>query len=84
QFKKHKPQNVILVAFNGEEYGFLVSKEFVNEHSSKIKQAIIFEMVGYYSKEPGSQTMPIGFPPIDVGDFLAIVGNRDSKNLGKN
>lgn len=82
QLKLIKPKNVILAAFNGEEYGFLGSKDFVKNH--KVKQAIIFEMVGYYSKDSGSQTMPVGFPPIDVGDFLAIIGNRHSERVGNN
>lgn len=81
QLKEHKPKNVILVAFNGEEYGMIGSKDFAANH--QVSKAVVLEMVGYYSSDPGSQTMPIGFPKIDCGDFLSIIGNHKSKNVGK-
>jgi len=83
QLKKHKPKNIILIAFNGEEHGFLGSKDFVASSNFDIKEAIILEMVGYYTNSPNSQTMPNGFPEISIGDFLAIVGNNGSKKIGK-
>ena len=81
QLKDHKPKNVVLVAFNGEEYGMIGSKDFAAHH--QVSKAVILEMVGYYSTEPGSQTMPAGFPKVDRGDFLSIVGNHNSEKIGK-
>jgi Zn-dependent M28 family amino/carboxypeptidase len=81
QLKEHKPKNVILVAFNGEEYGMIGSKDFASNH--RVSKAVVLEMVGYYSSDPGSQTMPAGFPKIDCGDFLSIIGNHQSENVGK-
>lgn len=81
QLKEHKPKNVVIASFNGEEYGMLGSKDFAERH--RVRKAVILEMVGYYSTESGSQSMPDGFPEIDCGDFLTIIGNHKSEDLGK-
>ncbi len=75
-----KPQNLFLVAFNGEEEGLLGSTEFVERN--RPLSGVILEMVGYFTQEPNTQTMPAGLPKFDVGDFLGIVGNRYSEGLG--
>lgn len=77
-----KRPNVALVFFNGEEHGLLGSYDFVDRHP-EVSQAIILEMVGYFTDRPNSQTLPEGLPKFDVGDFLAIVNNRYSDGLGK-
>lgn len=76
-----KPQNVLLVAFNGEEEGMLGSTEFVEKRNPL--SGVVLEMVGYFTKDTNSQTMPQGLPEYKVGDFLAIVGNRYSGGLGR-
>lgn len=85
---EYAPQMPIcFVAFNCEEDGLIGSTDFVNsllaESEIKISQAHILEMVGYCSEEEGSQKMPSGLPikiP-DTGNFLGILGNKDSKHL---
>lgn len=78
---KNKP-NVALVFFNGEEHGLLGSFDFVKTHP-EVQQAIVLEMVGFFTDKPNSQILPEGLPKFDVGDFLAIVNNRYSQGLGK-
>ena len=82
KLSNHAPEDVLLVAFNGEEEGLLGSREFVKE--TKPQSGVILEMVGYFTKEENTQQMPQGLPEFSVGDFLAIVGNRSSGDLGKN
>lgn len=78
---------VCFVAFNCEEDGLLGSTDFVSAFLAKreieIEQAHILEMVGYCSETEGSQRMPAGLPiklP-NKGDFLGLLGNKDSKHL---
>jgi len=82
QLGDSKPGDVVLVAFNGEEVGFTGSTQFVAEYGQQIDEAIILEMVGYYTSESGTQRMPAGLPEYDKGDFLGIVSNRHSKDIG--
>lgn len=78
---KTRPSNVLLVAFNGEEEGFLGSEDFTSEVEAK--SVVVLEMVGYFTEEEGTQQMPEGMPQFSVGNFLGIVGNKDSKGIGK-
>lgn len=75
-----KPENVVFCFFNDEEHGFLGSRDFVKKYP-QVKDAIILEMVGYYTSKPNSQKVPKGFPQFNVGDFLAIIGNNRSYKL---
>ena len=85
---------VLFVAFSTEEppsfnTEFMGSRIFVRslpDASITVKEALILEMVGYYSDEPGSQDIPLtlkwkGFP--NTGNFIAVVGNGASKGLVK-
>jgi len=88
--KKHDIGSVMIVFFNREEDGLLGSREFVAylaQHSAwRVKEAHIFEMVGYCDRTPGSQRLPPGLPilPVrDVGDFLALLANRASNAIAE-
>jgi len=87
--KEHNIGPVIIVFFNREDDGLLGSSEFVAHLARRsdwnIKEAHIFEMVGYRDRAPGSQTMPPGLPisTRDVGDFLALLANRNSHRIAK-
>ena len=80
---------VCFIAFNCEEDGLLGSYDFV-ENLSDFPQPIrgvhVLEMVGYCSNEPGSQKIPAGIPvkSIDTGNFIALVGDQNSKAQLKN
>ncbi|MDT8395940.1 MAG: M28 family peptidase [bacterium] len=85
---------VIFAAFSTEEPPsfntmFMGSRVFVKslpDTGLAIGGALVLEMVGYYSDEPGSQDIPMplkwmGFP--STGNFIAVVGNGTSKPLVK-
>jgi hypothetical protein len=76
-------EEVCYVAFDGEECGFTGSRALVaglGRHCPE--QVHVLEMVGYVSREPGSQRNPV--PLIQaptVGDFLGLVGTYGSRRL---
>jgi Zn-dependent M28 family amino/carboxypeptidase len=74
---------VCYVAFDGEECGFVGSRALVARLGRhRPEQVHVLEMVGYASREPGSQRNPI--PIIQaptVGDFLGLVGTHGSQRL---
>ena len=76
-------EGICYVAFDGEECGFVGSRALVaglGRH--RPEQVHILEMVGYASREPGSQSNPV--PAIQaptVGDFLGLVGTYGSRRL---
>ncbi len=76
-------EGVCYVAFDGEECGFVGSRALVaglGQH--RLEQVHVLEMVGYASREPGSQRNPV--PVIQaptVGDFLGLVGTYESRRL---
>lgn len=74
------------LAFNLEERGMIGSAHYVSTlKKSGIKPAgmLSLEMVGFTSQEKGSQKMPLALRPFypDIGNFLALVGDRQSKDL---
>jgi Zn-dependent M28 family amino/carboxypeptidase len=75
--------DVCFVAFNGEECNLLGSRGFVERLGrNRLKEVHVLEMVGYASREPGSQQNPI--PPLrvpTVGDFLGLVGTHRSRRV---
>lgn len=79
---------VEFVAFNLEEYGMVGSQAYARKlKKEKIPLAgmLSLEMVGYASKERGSQKMPLFLKPFypDTGDFIALVANSSSRGLLK-
>jgi Zn-dependent M28 family amino/carboxypeptidase len=73
--REHNIASAMIVFFNREEYGLLGSSEFVahlaRRRSWHIKEAHIFEMVGYRDQAPGSQTVPLVLP-IRTRDALVL------------
>jgi len=76
-------EGICYVAFDGEECGFVGSRALVaGLGGHRPEQVHILEMVGYASREPGSQSNPV--PAIQaptVGDFLGLVGTYGSRRL---
>jgi Zn-dependent M28 family amino/carboxypeptidase len=71
--------------FGSEEMGSMVYAKVCKERGERIDVTISLEMIGYYSSSRNSQTYP---PPLglfypDRGDFIAVVGNKDSKDFMK-
>jgi Zn-dependent M28 family amino/carboxypeptidase len=88
--KKNNLGPAMIVLFNREEDGLLGSSEFVaslaRHPSWNVKEAHIFEMVGYRDRTPGSQRLPPGLPIVgarDVGDFLALLANSSSNAIAE-
>lgn len=90
--------NIKFIGFDLEELGLLGSNAFVNSPGGKedfetISGVLNFEMIGYYSEVPNSQTTPVGFNLLfpDAyseisansfrGDFLINVANATSAPL---
>jgi Zn-dependent M28 family amino/carboxypeptidase len=76
-------EGICYVAFDGEECGFVGSRALVaGLGRNRLEQVHVLEMIGYVSKEPGSQSNPV--PVIQaptVGDFLGLVGTYGSRQL---
>jgi Zn-dependent M28 family amino/carboxypeptidase len=70
--------------FHGDTMGSQVHARGCRERGENLTAMICLEMVGYYSDEPDSQTVPEGIPrwlrPLFPrrGNFLAAVGNLPS------
>ena len=81
---------VMFVAFNREEDGLLGSYDFLHTLPPSLIKTLkcvhILEMIGYCSHEPNSQHIPEGLPikVSNIGEFIAIIANRDSNHLIKN
>lgn len=79
--------SILFTAFTLEEYGFIGSHQMaarLKESGESISGMISLEMLGYRTREPGSQTYPTYVDPTqfpDTGDFIAVVGNEPSQAL---
>jgi Zn-dependent M28 family amino/carboxypeptidase len=79
--------SILFTAFTLEEYGFIGSRQMaarVKESGEFISGMISLEMLGFRTREPGSQTYPPYIPADqfpDTGDFIAVVGNEPSQSL---
>jgi hypothetical protein len=84
------------IGFDLEEAGLLGSIRYVSSGLSStdsVDGVFNFEMIGYYSEEPNSQTLPAGFNLLFQaaydsvannqfrGDFITNVGNANSATL---
>ncbi|MGO9466876.1 MAG: M28 family peptidase [Isosphaeraceae bacterium] len=76
-------EEVCYVAFDGEECGFVGSRALVGGLGRhRLEQVHVLEMVGYASRERGSQRNPISVIQAPaVGDFLGVVGTYGSRRL---
>lgn len=82
-------QTVRFCFFGLEENGIEGSRSHVKKATGRAEQirgAIIFEMIGYTSDLPDSQSTPARIPflfsPPTTGNFIAVVGNLASGGLG--
>lgn len=74
------------VAYDLEENGMLGSADHARQlrrGGIDLRGMISLEMLGYCDSAPGSQSLPrslAGLYP-DTGDFIALIGNQNSKSL---
>lgn len=92
-FSGSQPSRTILfVAFVNEEpphfqteaMGSVVFADWLEKKGARVKGMVSLETIGYYTDEPGSQSLPEGVPRDqfpEVGNFVAMVGNPASKDL---
>ncbi|PTL75149.1 M28 family metallopeptidase [Vitiosangium sp. GDMCC 1.1324] len=77
---KYKFERTIrFVGFDLEEWGISGSHRYVKAgNGEKVVTALVFDCIGYYSEEEGSQKSLPGLPSPTKADFLAIIGNDES------
>lgn len=78
--------SVEFAAFNLEEYGMIGSRAYarrLKQEKAKVIGMLSLEMIGYTSREKGSQKMPLYLKPFypDVGNFIGLVANTKSRPL---
>jgi hypothetical protein len=75
--------NVSVVAFNGEECGFVGSRALLEDLGGhRPREVHVLEMVGFTAKGENSQRNPIPMVPTPtVGDFLGLVGTQPSAGV---
>lgn len=92
EFKK----SLRFIGFDLEEQGLIGSTKYVETQIKpyeSIEGVLNFEMIGYYSEQPNSQTLPNGFSFLfpnqtaavinnqSKGDFIAVAGNANSTGM---
>ena len=87
--------DLVIACWDREEAGLLGSKAWVAENTEPVRLMWSFEMIGYTSDQPNSQTLPIGFGLLfpeatqsvkdndNRGDFITWVGNDDASAARK-
>lgn len=87
QFEHAKlAKTVRFIAFSQEEVGLLGSQAYANRSKAlgeKIVAMLSFDMLAYYTDQPGSQAypLPVGNLYPDRGNFLAFISNLKSRDL---
>lgn len=75
-------RTIRFVAFDLEEFGSIGSTRYVEAgYADDVKSAIVIDLIGYASTEPGSQKNIIGLKLPDVGNFLFAIGNKNSSEI---
>jgi len=92
QYKDELPFRIDFISFTLEEPPYFGTKNMGSYRHARYLQddkidvigMINYEMIGYFTDEPDSQNYPVEamkyiYP--DTGNFIAIVSNKDSKDL---
>jgi hypothetical protein len=70
--------------FGGSDMGSYVHAKSLHDVGIPVKGMICYEMIGYYSEEPGSQPLPdpslIGMVPT-VGNFIGVMGRPENREF---
>lgn len=74
-----RERTVRVVGYDLEELGLLGSTRMTRS-TTIAKATLVLDCVGYSDSSPGSQLGLPGFPLPDVGDFLAVIGNDNSRD----
>jgi hypothetical protein len=75
-------KTIRFVAFDLEEFGAIGSTRYVEAgYADDVVAAIVLDMIGYASDEPGSQDDVFGVKMPDTGNFLTVVANKNSSEM---
>jgi hypothetical protein len=75
-------RSIRFVAFDLEEFGSIGSTRYYEAGYDKgLKTAIVMDAIGYASSEPGSQKNSVGLNLPCIGDYLIVMGNRQSEAM---
>jgi Zn-dependent M28 family amino/carboxypeptidase len=75
-------RTIRFISFDLEEFGAIGSTRYVQAgYADDVHSAIVMDCIGYHSFEPGSQKNVMGVTLPDVGDYLMIIGNKNSADL---
>ncbi len=72
------------IAFDMEEDGLAGSLQYTGHgipHYEKIKGVLDFEMIGYYSEKPNSQSAPTGFDLLFPTQYQALIDDSSRGNF---
>ena len=70
--------------FGSSSMGSAVHADSLKENEINVEFMVCYEMIGYFSDEPGSQKFPSMMPEmsgIDVGNFIIVVGIERYREL---
>lgn len=74
-------RTIRFAAFDLEELGSVGSTRYIEAgYASDVSCAIVMDLIGYSSAEPDSQKDIFGVTTPDTGDFIFVVGNRNSSD----
>jgi Zn-dependent M28 family amino/carboxypeptidase len=75
-------RTIRFVSFDLEEFGSIGSTRYMEEgFAHDVVSAIVMDMIGYSSEEPGSQKSVMGVKVPDVGNYLFVIGNERSAEM---
>jgi Zn-dependent M28 family amino/carboxypeptidase len=75
-------RTIRFVAFDLEEYGSVGSTRYILAgYADDVQSAVVMDLIGYASNEPGSQDPVFGVQVPDVGDYLFVIGNGNSNDV---
>lgn len=75
-------RTIRFISFDLEEFGSIGSTRYVEAGlADDVKAALIMDVIGYRSYEAGSQKNVMGIRLPDVGDYLMVIGNSDSREM---
>ena len=74
-------RTIRFAAFDLEELGSVGSTRYIEAgYAGDVSSAIVMDLIGFSSAEPDSQKDIFGVKTPDTGDFIFVVGNRNSSD----
>ncbi len=75
-------RTIRFISFDLEELGSVGSTRYIEAgYAGDVRSAVVMDVIGYASGQPGSQDDVMGVKVPDTGDFLCVVGNEHTAGL---